>query len=69
MPHGVAWLNYARDLLRQHLSEPPEATAALSEALDAALYKRQDLVERKRRQLVEFIGHSPSALRVPSERA
>ena len=67
-PHGIAWLNYARELLRQHLSVPPPATAALGDALDAALYKRQDLVERKRRQLVEFMGNSPSPLKLPGGR-
>ena len=57
---GNAWLDYARDLLRQHLTTPAPKSKALGKAINAALYKRQDLVSRKRKQLEEFMGLSPT---------
>ena len=59
--NGAAWLAYAGALLSEHGGANPEPVN-LAEALDAALFKRQDLVERKRRQLVEFMGLSPLSL-------
>ena len=46
-----------RDLLAKHLGVRPEADR-LREALDTALRTRQEHVEQKRLQLLEFMGMS-----------
>eukprot|EP00966_Prymnesium_polylepis_P012381 284288-Prymnesium_polylepis.1 len=60
--HGATWLTHARDLLRRHLGAPAPSSPVLRGALDAALLKRHDLVERKRQQLVEFMRLSPAPI-------
>lgn len=70
-PLGARWLGHARELLKEHLLHAQQhgpasgARAAkleaglLRRALDDALRPRQDLVERKRRQVEEFMALSP----------
>ena len=55
---GPRWLGRARTLLREHLGTRP-ASERLQRALDAALRKRQALIEGKRRQLIQFMGMAP----------
>lgn len=54
-PHGVIWLAHATGLLDHHLGAHGSSTA-LRRALDGALRSRQDHVERKRRQLLDFVA-------------
>ena len=56
-PSGGAWVARGRDLLAKHLGVRPEADR-LREALDTALRTRQEHVEQKRLQLLEFMGMS-----------
>ena len=56
-PHGNAWLAHARGLLAQHLDARPEAVS-LRTGLDDALRTRQAYVEKKRLQILDFIGLS-----------
>ena len=58
-PLGAHWLSHARDLMRLHLGAKVEA-GELQRALDGALRPRQDLVERKRRQVEQFMALSPA---------
>lgn len=53
--HGTMWLSYARELLRDSLGIPAPASKSLSNALESALHRRYDLVDRKRQQLIEFM--------------
>lgn len=56
-PHAALWLAHARELLHKHAGARPEA-AALRRALDGALRTRQEHVEAKRRQLLDFIAQN-----------
>ena len=61
-PSGAAWLARAQEALREHVGGTPPSQGALRRALEAALAKRADLVERKRRQLIDFMKLSPPVL-------
>ena len=58
-PHAAIWLRHARELVAEHLRARPDVNQ-LRRALDGALKTRQQHVEAKRRQLLEFIGMSPA---------
>jgi hypothetical protein len=58
--HGHAWLAHAHELLREHAGARP-AEAQLRAALDAGLARRQEFVEKKRLQLLDFRALSPRA--------
>ena len=61
-PHGATWLAHGRALLMEHVkAKPPPSQTALRKALDAALKTRQDYVERKRKQLLDFLALNPAA--------
>tara|TARA_B110001452_G_C15200355_1_gene416574 strand:- start:51 stop:1235 length:1185 start_codon:yes stop_codon:yes gene_type:complete len=57
-PDGPQYLAKARALLREHVNARPSAEK-LVPALDAALTRRQALVEGKRRQLLQFMDLAP----------
>ena len=59
-PHAAVWLATARDLLATHLGERPEV-AALRRALEGALTARQEHVEKKRLQLLDFLAINAKA--------
>ena len=61
-PYGPAWLSRAQDAVRLHLRTRPEPRS-LQEALDASLRTRQEYVERKREQIIQFMEMSPSKRR------
>ena len=65
-PLGIQWLDHARRLLKAHLPEGTESKR-MRAALDEALRTRQDLVERKRQQIVEFMALSPPSLQAQVE--
>jgi oxalate decarboxylase/phosphoglucose isomerase-like protein (cupin superfamily) len=65
IPGGYTWLRRARDLLREHTNVRLDLTR-LRRALDAALKTRQDLVERKRQQILQFMQLTPETRSGPS---
>ena len=55
-PLGAQWFGHARELLAVHVNWRPKGDGEpLRRALDHELHKRQDLVEQKRLQILEFI--------------
>ena len=56
-PHSAKWFADARALLTQHLNVRPEASS-LRKALDGALRTRQEYVEKKRQQVMDFMALS-----------
>jgi len=58
-PFAAGWLAHARTLIKTHLKVSIDAEK-LRTALDNALRSRQDLVERKRLQVEQFLPLSPA---------
>lgn len=54
-PHASAWFARARELISQHVGARPEPDR-LKRALDGALRKRQEHVDKKRLQVIDFLA-------------